>query len=364
MKMLLIGDEKGRRAQHFIKAMENLNITYDFLSWQKFLFNREKIGNFIEKDTIIRIEPPEKDLEVYREFLKLGSQEKKHDEINKIGFSDFKVISPSSWYKGFSKTLEKLSANNNLSFMNHPEDILVMMDKKKTYEKLKEFLERKGGNYSLPKVINDITCYDDIKKNYSSKGLKVFIKLRYGSGGIGVIAYEYNSILKKERAYTTLKMVGENFYNTYKISKYTGENMIKLLVDWVIKEGAHIEYWIRKPKLQDKRFDVRGIFINGKLEYSLARLSKLPITNLHLKNERIPGEDIFSHLQKERLNLALVDVMKSFPKTFYSGTDIILTENNQYIIDVNPFGDLMHHLLESPENLYVKELRELKKIYK
>lgn len=349
MNILLIADTKGRRAEHFIKAMEKLEISYIFLPWKEFLLNRDKIEGLCSEDTIIRIEPPEKDIELYREFLKLGDSSRQWDNID---LTDFKIVSPSIWYKGFSLIMNELK-EKNLKFMNHPEDILVMMDKKKTYEKLKDSMD----GFSLAKSIENISSYEELKKRFGTKGAKVFIKLRYGSGGIGVIAYEYNPILKRERAYTTLKESKGSFYNTYKVSKYTSSEKIKPLIDWVISEGAHIEEWITKPRLKEKRFDVRGIYINGRLAYSLARLSTTPITNLHLKNERIAGDEVFTLEQKTRIEKALIGAMKSFPKSFYSGTDIIITEEKAYIIDVNPFGDLMHHLLESEENLYVKELK-------
>ena len=71
---LIIGDNKGRRIKTFAGCLEKEgNFPYFILEWTDLLENLVIIEKFLEKSNIVKIEPPEKNTEIYRKFLEFGN---------------------------------------------------------------------------------------------------------------------------------------------------------------------------------------------------------------------------------------------------------------------------------------------------
>lgn len=366
INFLLVGDLSGRRIQTFANCLRKLNYNnITIITWTEIFKDISVFEENLKPNTIIKIEPPEKDMEIYRGFLKHGIEKGKLSErdIDKIDFSDFKIIAPDQWYYGFTKIMEqldKLCIKNkfkNLYLMNNIAEMLVMMDKKQTYEVLEKKLDNE--KFYLPQKLYSPKNYDEFKSLYGNKSMKVFIKLRYGSGSTGVLGYANNIKLQDELVYTSLNNNSNNFYSNYKVNRFTEKTKVKELINWVLENGAHIESWIPKDKYNGKAFDTRSFVINKKSAYLLTRMSKSPITNLHLKNQRANSVEIMTEENLEIIRNASEGVMNIFNKSLYAGIDVVTTSRNKpYIIDVNPFGDLFHNLIGIDKNVHFLEIKK------
>lgn len=373
-KFLIIGDEKGKRIEVFLNCLKNKSFyNYNVLTWQEIINNQGEIKKYLENGTIVKIEPPEKDLYLYKSFLKIGLKENNLDErkIDNIDFSKCPIIDPSNWYKGIEKVFLdidfqiKNSEHRNIFMMNDINESLIMMDKKRTYDML-EKSSYMNKEFYLPKRLKSYKNYNEFREEVENKYIKCFIKLRCGSGSEGVIAYSNNPRFNEEKIHTSLNYSKEEniFYSGYKVNSTTEKDIIKKLINWVFENGAHVETWIPKDRYNGLAFDTRSIVIDKKSEYLLGRLSKTPITNLHLKNER---KESIEYLNEEKLNTiktASEAVMNVFNNSFLAGIDVVNSRNGKpYIIDVNPFGDLLHHLIGTNKNIYYKEIdKSVKKI--
>ena len=238
-------------------------------------------------------------------------------------------------------------------------ELLIMMDKKSTYE----YLSGAESNFYLPERTQDFQNYDEFFETVKNKTVKYFIKLRSGSGSTGVLAYSYNAKLDEEKVFTSLNYSVEKrkleFFSTYRVKMYTEKNVIKNMVNWIIENGAHIEKWIPKLTYEKYGFDTRVFVAGKKAEYMLSRLSTGPITNLHLKNMRKESREFMEEEQLKLISRASEGVMNIFDRSLYAGIDVLLSNNMKpYIIDVNPFGDLFHNLTDSTRNVYYAEIRE------
>lgn len=363
---LIIGDRKGKRIKTFAGCLEKAgDFYYTVLDWTELLENPEILGNFLSKSDIVKIEPPEKNTDIYRKFLKYGNNsESVLFEEKNAGAENANIIrAPGIWFDGVKNVfgkMEKIFDNYKKTYlMCNINELLIMMDKKATYEHLSD----SGYSFFLPERRKDFQNYDEFFETVKNKTAKYFIKLRCGSGSTGVLAYSYNPKTNEEKIFTSLNYLEKNgkleFFSTYKVKIYTEKIIIKNMINWVIKNGAHIEKWLPKLTYEKYGFDTR-VFVAGKrAEYMLSRLSTTPVTNLHLKNKRKESSEF---MKKEHLKLladASEDVMRIFDKSLYAGIDVLLSSNlKPYIIDVNPFGDLFHNLLDSPENVYYTEIRE------
>ena len=363
---LIIGDNKGRRIKTFAGCLEKEgDFPYFILDWTDLLENPRIIEKFLEKSNIVKIEPPEKNTEIYRKFLKFGNgaekilfeEKKNRAENNEI------ITAPGIWFDGvknvFGKMAEIFDKYKKTYLMCDINELLIMMDKKSTYE----YLSGAERNFYLPERTQDFQNYDEFFETVKNKTVKYFIKLRSGSGSTGVLAYSYNAKLDEEKVFTSLNYSLEKnkleFFSTYRVKMYTEKNVIKNMVNWIIENGAHIEKWIPKLTYEKYGFDTRVFVAGKKAEYMLSRLSTGPITNLHLKNMRKESREFMEEEQLKLISRASEDVMNIFDRSLYAGIDVLLSNNMKpYIIDVNPFGDLFNNLIDSPENVYYAEIRE------
>lgn len=372
IKFLIIGDLSGRRVKTFIECLESMNENnYKVISWMKIIEDISIFEKNLKENTIIKFEPPEKDMEIYRELLRYGENlgEIAKEKITDIDFSNYQVVAPRQWYEGFSKLLMNIKEiymahqNINIFCMNDFDEMCMMMDKSKTYQKLDAGLKAKEKyKFKLPKKLYTPKNHEEFRQRYGDKFESCFIKLRYGSGGTGVLAYRNNPKLNKESIHTSLNCRNVNgekiFYSRYKVNHYTDKIIIKELIDWVLLNGAHIEKWIPKAIHNGYAYDTRAFVLNKKSNYLISRLSKSPLTNLHLKNQRLDSQEIFKNEEIKIVSQAAEDVMRIFDKSLYAGIDVVTTKTNiPYIIDVNPFGDLFHNLIGTKQNVYYFEIK-------
>ena len=367
---LIIGDLSGRRVKSFVDCLTYTNENrYKIISWIDILDDISNFEKNINENTIIKLEPPEKNMEIYRKFLKVDTcnQKLSEKEIDNIDFSNYQIVEPEQWYQGFKTTLESMdkiykeNSSKNIFCMNDFKETLVMMDKSKTYYTLKDKV--KEYDFCLPLKLETPKTYKEFKEIYGDKFIRCFIKLRYGSGGTGVIAYRNNPRTNDENIFTSLNyesLKGKKiFYSNSKVNFFSSKDIVEPLIDWVLSNGPHIEEWIPKTSYKRNFFDTRAFVINKKAEYLISRLSKSPITNLHLRNKRADSLNIVSKENIEIISKAAEDVMKIFNKSLYGGIDVVCSKNYRpYIIDVNPFGDLFHNLIGTDKNVHYLEIKK------
>lgn len=363
---LIIGDNKGRRIKTFTDCLsEEKNLSYFVLDWIELLEEPGILEKFLKKSNIVKIEPPEKNTEIYEKFLKYGrGAEKILFNENKTGKNADIIKAPGVWFDGVKNVFWKMNRifeNYKKTYiMCNIKEALIMMDKKETYE----YLAGHGKNFYLPERTKDFQNYEEFFETVkNSRTAKYFIKLRCGSGSTGVLAYSYNSRLNEEKIFTSLNYSEESgrkdFYSTYRVKMYTDKKVIENMINWVIENGAHIEKWIPKLTFEEYGFDTRVFVADKNAEYMLSRLSRSPVTNLHLKNMRKESETFMGAEELKLLKTASEEVMEIFSESLYAGIDVLLSNNlKPYIIDVNPFGDLFHNLIGSKKNVYYAEIRK------
>ncbi len=104
--------------------------------------------------------------------------------------------------------------------------------------------------------------------------------------------------------------------------------------------------------------------INGQAKHVVPRLSKTPITNLHLGNKRGVLQEIEQKISKEKLlqvKIMAEHAAACFPDSFYLGVDVLLASDFKTIkiLEVNAFGDLLPGLLHEGMDTYTTEINEI-----
>ena len=352
-RFALIGNPENRRVHFFQEALQQAGqdaaLVIPYLS----ILNGEcKLPDVLRDGDTVRLESPGENFAVEKQILALGGLENGSELEDERG----RIYHPRLWFHGFSKLMESIAQQTaKLNWFNHPGDIVSMFSK----PLCKQILPA----YTLPRL-PVFSSYDEFfayaeKQAYS----RFFIKLNSSSSASGIVAYEYNKRNGKEQAYSTVELVhaidGDRYYNSLKIKKYAGRDNIRNILDFLFGQGAMAESWIPKARHEDSSYDLRVVGIAGQRRHAIARLSRGPMTNLHLGNQRCAVDELeLPSSTWQEIDTLVEKTMQAFPRSLYAGLDILLPRdgNTPVLLEANAFGDLLPNLLHNGENTYLAEI--------
>jgi hypothetical protein len=201
---------------------------------------------------------------------------------------------------------------------------------------------------------------------------RVFVKIAHGSSASGVVAYQMTSRgvngsgMTSHQAVTTVEMMrigGElRLYNSRRLRTYTDVREIATLIDALSRHRVHVEQWLPKAGIDGRVFDLRVVVIDGRARHTVARLSRTPITNLHLLNDRADAGAIRHRMGEDAWRAAMATcerVMREcFPKSLHGGVDLLVSTDfrRHAVLEVNAFGDLLPGLTCDGVDTYAAEI--------
>ncbi|NQX47340.1 STM4014 family protein [Paenibacillus tritici] len=278
---------------------------------------------------------------------------------------------PSQWFRGYCRLLAHIrrEAGQLLPasrWTNDPAEIAAMTDKRRTQQILAEAgvpvprpLCGSGGQAPVD--------YASLRELMLTQRMhRVFIKLASGSAASGVIAYQLNPATGAEVAVTTIGV--ENYitrppvyYNSGKLQRYTDSARLAGIINWLYRHGAYAEQWIPKPGISGHSFDIRQLVVAGEACHAVARVSTTPITNLHLRSQRMtPAEAGLPEEMQAQVRRSAEASLAAFPRCSIAGIDVLVGSSGRtYTADVNPFGDLLYDVEYQGCSTYEWEMKQL-----
>ncbi len=309
------------------------------------------------------------------------------------GARKFIKIDPPLWHSSSLDELEDLTRGyqhrlallasmaqaDNWEFLNHPDAIRALLDKRGCKETLAraglpvtECLE--GGAGESIVTFRGGTAFDE---NLASTGRgkrvgyalpspplgegkverlleamekrhmhQIFMKPLYGSGAAGVAAFRWQPKTGRMALYTcAMETPGGGLANTKKLRCFTKKDEVVSLLGRILQLRCIIERWYAKAEYQGNPYDLRAVVQDGRLDFLLARLSRGPITNLHLNNH--PMEASRLNLPEEvwaSVSALCQKAMACFSGLRSAGIDILLEKGSRTprIIEMNAQGDLLN----------------------
>ena len=328
MQVILIGNKDTKRSQYFIEAAKQYSVSVDILDYSEL----ELLDKTYLHNKVVKIDPP-----VY--------QSESISEIQGIG-------------ETYKKVLRELADVPNVKYLNHPLAIESVFHKVACKEAL-----QKAGIQTTPMIGMDISDFSRLKDIMCDQKLyQVFIKPIYGSGASGILSYRLNPRLGKEVLYTSANIMDDVLINTKKMRVYSKQEEIKEIMDRTFEYPVIVERWIPKSCLDGYGADFRVVFQFGKIDYIVGRLSKSPVTNLHLNNHAVDIEEF--HLSEpvlEEIHNLCRNAMNVFPGLQSAGIDVLLTKHNEkpMIIEMNGQGDLIYKDIYNENKIYKKQVEEM-----
>ncbi|HEY7310229.1 MAG TPA: STM4014 family protein [Gemmataceae bacterium] len=369
---VVVGNPGCRRVALFQEALTRCRFPPAVLvPYADLIAGRATLEQVVRPGTVVRLESPGRDFEVERTLLVTGADEADAvgpTRINrhaaaKLGFDKGRIWYPRQWYLGFRATLrrldEQLSRCPPHVRMNWPPDIEVLFDK----NRCQELFARQG--IAVPRGLGPVHSFDQLHERMRQTGCRrVFVKLAHGSSASGVIAYQTNGA--RQQALTSVEMVrrqGElRLYNSRRIRRYHKSEEIVELIDGLAREGVRVEAWMPKAGIADHVFDLRIVVIAGQARHVVVRMSRSPMTNLHLLNRRGDLSILLSRMGSEAWQAARRTCEKAaavFPRSLHLGVDLLVAPGYQRhaVLEGNAFGDLLPDVLSEGRDTYEAEIR-------
>ncbi|MFE5320863.1 STM4014 family protein [Paenibacillus sp. NPDC056579] len=394
--MIVIGNAGNRRTTGLQAARARLGLPpalvlnyIDLLQGKASLSSiAQSLDRTMDEPPLLRLDAPGEHFEVERELIALGAPDTASPSIDERwhrysksvvqpisartaqGLKEIKgkLYHPSQWFRGYCRLLSRLDREagelwDTPRWMNAPEDIAAMFDKRFTHRLLLSSGLPVPRRLAPPEAIPDYDTLRDTMAN--ERTYRIFIKLAAGSGACGVIAYQVNPATGAESAVTTIGVENYQsrpplFYNVKRLVNYKERQVIRQIINWLLGHGAHVEQWIPKASYQNRTFDIRQLVVAGKSCHSIARVSSTPITNLHLDSERMSLEEIgLTREHQDVVRQCAEQTLSVFPHSAVAGIDVLLSSGSYrpYILDVNPFGDLLYHSHYEGHDPYEWEMR-------
>lgn len=324
-KVVLLGHGEGKRTAYFLKAAKELQIEAEF-------YNIHNVDKMLLSGKTIKIDPY-----VY------GSS-----EIGEMNLHVFKYL----------QNIMELSIVPDVHFLNTPEAIAALLSKKNCKKVLMD------NNIRTTDILDyNIRSYDELlNRMVERKVYNVFIKPEYGSGAAGVAAYRYNKKYGKNVIYTSIDYNNGKLVNTKRIFRYEDKLIIKDMLNKILSEDALVERWEPKAGYLDFTYDIRVVVQFGRVDFMVGRLSRSPITNLHLNNNAI--DIVRLGLTKDticQIEEICIKAVSLFEGLNVAGVDVLLTKGDlsPMIIEMNAQGDLIYQDIYNKNVIYTNQVLEM-----
>jgi hypothetical protein len=371
---VVVANPAGRRVELLQSALARLALPRaEVVAWADLLSGRAHLAHHVRAGDHVRVESSERDFEVERAMLALGADE--HDdrgyaratreEIAGLTFDRGRVLWPGQWFLGFCAALRALDAQLAecpAHTRSHPtSDILAMFDKGRCHAVLR------AAGVAVAPSLGAPRSFEALWEAMRAAGCdRVFVKLAYGSGASGVVAWRTDGT--RHQAVTTVETEGEGsalrLYNTRKLRTLTSLAEIARVIDALCVHGVHVERWLPKAGVGGRTFDLRVVVIRGRARHTVVRMSRSPVTNLHLRNERGDPEVVRARAGESVWEAAMAACERAagcFAESRHVGADVMLTADFQRhaVLELNAFGDLLPGVTHDGEDTYEAEARAM-----
>ncbi|MFD5315259.1 STM4014 family protein [Streptomyces sp. NPDC127098] len=328
----VVGNGENRRVGLFTAAARAAGLPAPrVVEWRDVLRDG---GHDFAEDEVVRLDSPGENAEVDRLLRDV-------DEPTRVEGS-------ATWYARFLTAVGSLRGGVRL---DDPADLAVLFDKRRCHARLAAAgvpvppSPTSGGAWP-------VRGWDDVRAAMREHRMpRVFVKPAHGSSGSGILAVEAGA--GRLHATTPVEVApGGRLHNSLRVRRLTDERTVAGIVDALAPDGLHVERWLPKAALAGRSADLRVLVVAGRATHAVVRVSRFPLTNLHLGGAR---GDLAAAMAAagDRWAEALEICERAaacFPGTLCVGVDLLpaIGWRRFAVGEVNAFGDLLPGLRGLP----------------
>jgi hypothetical protein len=332
----------------------------DVVAYADLLTGRTRLEAYIRPGSAVRFESPGRDWDVERLLIAAGAAVADSRPAERITAADAlrlefdrgRLRFLRQWYLGWrrmlgewGRELRELEPDRPHRRFNDPDEIAVMVDKPACIARFA------AAGVAVPEPLGgEPRTFDELRDAMLRRGMpRVFVKSSHGSSAAGAVALAVHPS-GDLAAYTTTETVREagsvRFYSSRRVRRLDRRRDVAPVVDYLLAEGAQVERWLPKAQHRGRGLDLRVVVTAGRATHAVVRLSRSPMTNLHLLNERAALADLGDDLPPDRWTAARAACEAAagcFPGTLASGVDLLFSAGfrRHAVPEINAFGDLL-----------------------
>ncbi len=369
-RCFVVGDPGDDRVLSFSEAARARGLAIAHVDYRDLLRDpRAALADVCPGD-IVRLETPGRAADLNVALVAFGAELREAEGGRPVAGAALdavaergRLLGSRQWFLGFRRLLrrtERCLAGRGAQLVSHPEDVATMFDKPACHALLSSRAVR------VPRSLGPVSGFDALEASMLRHGVRrVFVKLAHGSAGAGVLAFRRAAAAVQ--GWTTVEIAttsGETrLYNSRRIRHLSRAREIAAVVDALAPETVQVEEWIPRASLPGGVVDLRAVWMAG-LGVTVARVARSPITNLHLGNERRPGQVIASRMGPlgwRTVVETVAAVAASFPRSAKLAADIAIGSGfrGHAVLEVNAFGDYLKEVTSEHETAYQREARLL-----
>ena len=358
MAVVVLGNPVGPRVERFQAALRRFDQpAASVISYLDLLTGRADLASLLGPGATLRVDSPGGDWAVERALIARGAGVEDPGgaatRVDAAGAAALpedrgRVRYPRQWYLGFRDLLRRVDRDRQLCpghrTMNDPADIEVLFDKPRCQARLAAL------GVAVPPGLGPVGSYAELRDRMAAAGVRrVFVKLAHGSSASGVVALATNGA--RVVATTTVDLVRSGgdvrLYNTRAVRRVEDAGEVAAIVDELAAEGVQAERWVPKASLGGRTFDLRVLVIAGRAAHVVVRLSRGPLTNLHLRNDRADPRALRGRMPPGAWDAAMTTAERAagaFPGSLHVGVDLLIAPGfrRHAVLEANAFGDLLH----------------------
>lgn len=373
-KIVILGPSGGRRVEAIEQAARRHGVdTVLTVNYADLARSADALAEVLSPDTWLRYESPDGDLDAFRALYGAGasiSEERGYSVLHGAALQDVletpgSLGAPAQLAFGLDALLsqaQRIARCSGARLSADSGEISLSYDKTACNKRLGD------DGVSVPKALKAPDCYDELMTQLRSiPGRRLFLKLRHGSGAAGTIALAAGPG-GRMTGYTPLILAApKDLRSTKKIRKVTDPDEMCAIVSMLLPLGIHVEPWVPKAGIAGGTCDLRHVQVRGHPPFSVLRISRHPITNLHLDAERAPADRLWQRMapdHKADIATTTAKVLKVFPGTQMLALDVaVLNDYRRHVVlEVNAFGDHLRRMTvngSTPQDQQVVRMQEM-----
>lgn len=388
---VLLGSPGTKRTIYLEKGAEAEGISFRLLDWKEFPFrSADSPASPLRKDLVLKND--------FRDDTALADPFWNETAWENV----FLKIDPPLWesccldelnilaqdYEKKLQWLAELGKKRQITFLNKPEDILALLDKRACKRRLAEAgipvteeLDGIGravfpvaetldsvGQAVLPvaETLDGVGRADLLLDSMERRRIfQVFIKPVCGSGAAGAAAFRWQPRSGRMILYTCAMENPETgrLVNTKRLRRFTDRKQVLSMIGRLLELGCIVERWYAKAEHNGFSYDLRAVVQDGRMDFILARLSSGPITNLHLNNHPLKGNELGlpCHVMEDVEQLC-IRAAGCYPELRSVGIDVLLEKGSlrPRIIELNGQGDLIYQDIYDQNRIYLHQAEMMK----
>ena len=382
MKLILIGDEGSKRTIYLEKAAKKVGVSLQIINWKtiEYKYFLDKLKNICTnenfkymygdaKDVLSKkkslltfslkddIDLVNKNLLLEQDIVDLEALEGAVIKIDPPSYETVQLVQMQKFLEDYQNNL-KIMMQMSCQFLNEPEAILKLLDKKETK------LQLQSHEVPVTKMFDeDVWCLEQLLELMKKKRCySVFVKPRCFSGAAGVVAFRIHPVNGKMRMYTSCQMDGDCLVNTKKMIVLDNKQEIASFMEKLLELGCIVERWYPKDEFEGKSYDLRVVYQFGHIAYIVVRQSRGPITNLHLNNHAMDIKELGLSQEKiQEIESVCKQAVEVFPGLNVVGIDIMLEKGTlrPLIIEMNGQGDLIYQDIYGENLIYSEQIEKM-----